>query len=160
MSDYESIADRNQLIDRSVANLRWTGSWYTVFVAVEPKGAGKLTSDLEDDLIRDGNRYRLAGQDLEIDTPEYLSLEIALNICVDLNYFRANVLKGLMQVLGSQSLPDGTKGIFYPDNLSFGQTVYLSPILAAARSVAGVTAVEATVFQPQGINTRRVSSGR
>jgi len=155
MSDYESIADRNQQVDRSVASLRWTGSWYTVFVAVEPKGAGKLTSALEQDLIRDGNRYRLAGQDLEIDTPEYLSLEIALDICVNPDYFRANVLKGLMQVLGSQALPDGTRGIFYPDTFSFGQTVYLSPILAAARSVPGVTAVEATVFQPQGINTQQ-----
>ena len=35
-------------------------------------------------------------------------------------------------------LPDGRRGLFHPDNLSFGQTVYLSPIYAAARQVAGV----------------------
>jgi hypothetical protein len=33
--------------------------------------------------------------------------------------------------------------------------VYLSPIYAAARSVAGVQTVAATVFQPQGVQTNR-----
>ena len=39
-----------------------------------------------------------------------------------------------------------------PTTFRFGQTVYLSPIYAAARKVAGVTSVTATVFQPQGVN--------
>jgi hypothetical protein len=43
--------------------------------------------------------------------------------------------------------------LFYPDNFTFGQTVYLSPIYAAARSVPGVVTVTATVFQPQGVST-------
>ena len=59
----------------------------------------------------------------------------------------------LLQVLGSQLLPDGQKGLFYPDNFTFGQTVYLSPIYAAARKVAGVTSVVATIFEPQGVPT-------
>ncbi len=33
-------------------------------------------------------------------------------------------------------LPDGRRGLFDPDNFSFGQTVYLSPIYAAARQRA------------------------
>src|SRR5207302_8160339 len=40
MPDYEAWADTNPQVDRAVATLRWTGSWYTVFVAVEPKGGG------------------------------------------------------------------------------------------------------------------------
>ena len=44
------------------------------------------------------------------------------------------------------------KGLFAPDTFTFGQTVYLSPIYAAARKVAGVTSVTATIFQPQGVN--------
>jgi hypothetical protein len=57
-------------------------------------------------------------------------------------------------VLGSQIMPNGRKGLFYPDNFTFGQTVYVSPIYAAARKVAGVTSVTATVFQPQGFLTQ------
>ena len=61
--------------------------------------------------------------------------------------------QSLLQVLGSQILPNGQKGLFYPDNFTFGQTVYLSPVYAAARSVAGVVSVLATQFQPQGVNS-------
>ena len=43
MPDYVAIAERNTQIDQAVATLRWTGSWYTVFIAAEPRGGGKLT---------------------------------------------------------------------------------------------------------------------
>src|SRR6202021_3801079 len=33
MADYESFADANSQVNQSVASLRWTGSWYTVFIA-------------------------------------------------------------------------------------------------------------------------------
>jgi hypothetical protein len=49
-------------------------------------------------------------------------------------------------------LADGRRGLFHPDNLSFGQTVYLSQIYAAARQVAGIASVNATKFQRQGID--------
>ena len=67
--------------------------------------------------------------------------KIDLTICVDPDYFRADVEAALKQVLGCGILRDGTKGVFYPDNFTFGQTVYLSPIYAAARKVAGVQSV-------------------
>ena len=51
-------------------------------------------------------------------------------------------------------MPNGQKGLFYPDNFTFGQTVYLSPIYAASRQVAGVMSVIACVFQPQGVVTQ------
>jgi hypothetical protein len=60
------------------------------------------------------------------------------------------VRAGLLEVLGSRILPDGRRGLFHPDNLSFGQTVYLSPLYAAARQVAGVASVQVTLFQRQG----------
>jgi hypothetical protein len=149
MPDYESIAERNTQVENAVATPRWTGSWYTVFITAEPKGAGNLTPALRKELRREVNRYRLAGQDIELESPQYVSLQIALTICVDPGYFQSDVERALRDVLGSQILSDGTKGQFYPDNFTFGQTVYLSPIYAAARKVAGVRSLLATVFQPQ-----------
>jgi hypothetical protein len=55
-----------------------------------------------------------------------------------------------METLGSGTLADGRKGYFSQDRFHFGETVYLSPIYAAARKVAGVSSVSANVFQPQG----------
>ncbi len=153
MTDYEAVTETNPLVDQAVASLRWTGSWYTVFIAVEPEGGGNLTPSLQQTLKQNVERYRLAGQDLELDSPQYLSLQIELKVCVDPSYFQKYVQQDLSQVLGSGILPNGQKGLFYPDNFTFGQTVYLSPVYAAARSVAGVVSVTATKFQPQGVNT-------
>jgi hypothetical protein len=149
MPDYVRVAEMNAQVENAVATLRWTGSWYTVFITAEPKGAGSLTAALRKELKKNINRYRLAGQDLELESPQYVSLRIALTVCVDPAYFRSDVAKALSAVLGSRILPDGTKGLFYPDNFNFGQTVYLSRVYAAARQVAGVQSVAATVFQPQ-----------
>jgi hypothetical protein len=151
--DYQNATEMNPLVDRAAASLRWTGSWYTVFVAVEPVGAGNLTQSLKQSLETSVGAYRLAGQDLEFDSPQYVSLEINLTVCVDPNYFQLDVEQALLQVLSSGTLPNGQTGLFYPDNFTFGQTVYLSPVYAAARSVPGVVTVTATVFQPQGFPT-------
>jgi len=153
LKDYENVAESNPLVDNAVASLRWTGSWYTTFIAVQPDGGGNLSPALQLTLTAAEERYRLAGQDLLLDSPQYVSLEIVLRVCVDPSYFQADVEQSLLQVLGSGILPDGRKGLFYPDNFTFGQTVYLSPVYAAARSVPGVTFVTAITFQPQGVNT-------
>jgi hypothetical protein len=149
MPDYERVTEMNTQVENAVATLRWTGSWYTVFITAEPKRAGNLTPALRKELKRDINRYRLAGEDIELEPPQYVSLQIALTICVDPAYFQSDVEEALSDVLGSRILSDGTRGLFYPDNFTFGQAVYLSRIYAAARKVAGVRSLAATVFQPQ-----------
>jgi len=151
MADYERVTEMNPQVEDSVATLRWTGSWYTVFVTAEPACAATLGPALRRDLKKNINRYRLAGQDIELAPPQYVSLEVDLTVCVDPGYFRSDVERALNDVLSSRILRDGTKGLFYPDNFTFGQTVYLSRIYAAVRTIAGVTSVVATVFQPQGV---------
>jgi hypothetical protein len=153
MADYAAMTELNPQVERAAASLRWTGSWYTVFDAVEPTGGGQLTPALSKTLKRGLERYRLAGQDLEVDSPQYVSLEIALTVCVDPDYFMSDVEQALLQVLSNRILPDGQRGLFYPDNFTFGQTVYLSPLYAATRAVEGVLSVAATTFQPQGVPT-------
>ena len=153
MADYALVTEMNRQVDQAVATLRWTGSWYTVFIAAEPHCGGNLSPALRKAILKNVNRYRLAGQDLEIKSPQYVSLQIELQVCVDQDYFRADVEKALLEVLGSRALPGGRKGFFFPDNFGFGQTVYLSPIYSAVRNVPGVKAVTASVFQPQGVNS-------
>ncbi|HWF08927.1 MAG TPA: putative baseplate assembly protein [Bryobacteraceae bacterium] len=153
MPDYVRVAEMNPQIENAVATLRWTGSWYTVFITGEPRGAGNLTPSLIKALRRNINRYRLAGQDIELESPEYVPLGITLAVCVDPDYFRSDVEEALLQVLGSGKSATGENGLFHRDNFTFGQTVYLSPIYAAARKVPGVLSVTATTFAPQGVRT-------
>jgi hypothetical protein len=158
MADYEAFADAVASVKQSVASLRWTGSWYTVFLAVEPQTGGPLTGALNKNVQKYVNRYRLPGQDLQLDSPHYVSLDIGLQVCVDPAYFQTDVEEALLQVLGSQILSDGRQGYFYPGNFTFGQTVYLSPLYAAARAVPGVMSVIATKFQMQGVDTMQYLS--
>lgn len=151
MSDYATVAEANPLVSSAAATLRWTGSWYTVFVAAKPTSGGQFGSSLTKSLTQYVNAYRLAGQDLKLEGPDYVSLLIALTICVDSAYFQADVQQALMQVLGSGTQPNGLPGYFAPGLFQLGQNVYLSPILASARTVAGVQSVVATALQPQNL---------
>jgi predicted phage baseplate assembly protein len=153
MTDYVNVTKANAQVEDAAAALRWTGSWYTVFITAEPQRAGNLGDVLRRSLTQYVNRYRLAGQDIKLEGPDYVPLEIALTICVDPDYFQSDVEGALLQALGSGTLPNGLPALFAPGFFKLGQTVYLSPIYAAVRRVAGVATVTATMFQPQGVAT-------
>jgi predicted phage baseplate assembly protein len=149
-ADYEAVTSRHPAVQRAAATLRWTGSWHTVFLTVDPLGGRTFGADLEAALARHVEPYRMAGHDLEFDAPRYVPLDVGLFVCVAPGYFRSDVKARLLEVLSSRALPDGRLGLFHPDNFTFGETIYLSPILAAARSVAGVASANVEALQRQG----------
>lgn len=160
-ADYEEILTRKSVAQRcgldiqhATATLRWTGSWYTIFLTADRRGGEQTDKEAEKDfekrLRQCIERYRMAGQDLEVDSPSFVSLEIEMVVCVKLGYFFSDVKKALLEIFSNRTLPDGRRGIFHPDNFTFGQPVYLSPIIATAQSVAGVDSVTVTKFQRQG----------
>ena len=77
-----------------------------------------------------------------------VGLRVALSICVKPRYARGRCAAGAAQVIFTAGPTcDGTPGLLDPENFSFGQTVYLSPFIAAAQAVEGVASVQATAFQ-------------
>jgi hypothetical protein len=155
MPDYVNVVEQNPQIEDAAATPRWTGSWYTVFITAEPNGNAALTKPVLRSLYKKVNAYRLAGEDVYIEPPQYVSLLIELAICVAPGYFQLDVEKALLQALGSGSQPCGSPGFFAAQNFILGQPVYLSPIYQAARAVAGVQTVKARIFEPQGQKTKR-----
>ena len=159
--DYASVTGRHAAVQRAAATLRWTGAWHTVFVTVDREGGGQLDAKLEGDLQRHVERYRMAGHDLEFDDPRFVSLELDMQVCVLPEYFRRDVQRALLTIFSRRRLPDGRRGVFHPDHFSFGQTIYLSPLYAAARGVPGVQSVRITRFQRQGIaDTQYLDAGK
>jgi hypothetical protein len=146
-ADYAAAAERRPDVQRAAATFRWTGSWYTVFVTPDRFGGGTIDAGFAAKLRRHLERFRMAGYDLEINTPRYVPLDVTLHICVLSEYFRADVLQAVGRVLSADVLPDGWLGFFHPDNFSFGEPAYLSRIVAAAQAVEGVEAVRPEVFQ-------------
>jgi len=49
--------------------------------------------------------------------------------------------------LSNRALAGGRRGLFHPDNLSFGEGVFLSRIVAAAQSIEGVESVTVTSLE-------------
>jgi Baseplate J-like protein len=146
-ADYAAAAERRPEVQRAAARFRWTGSWHTVFVTADRYGGGDVDAAFATRLRGFLERFRMAGYDLEVRGPRLVALDVALVICVQPSYFRSDVLQAVERVLSSDVLPDGTLGLFHPDRLTFGQPVYLSPIIAAAQAVEGVASVRPQVFQ-------------
>jgi predicted phage baseplate assembly protein len=150
-ADYEDVVAKSHLgVQRAAATFRWTGSWRTVFVTADRLAGAAIDAAFAEDLRTRVEPFRMAGFDLEIDAPRFVSLEIEMTICVNPAYFAGHVEQALLDVFSNRLLADGTKGAFHPDNFSFGDNVYLSPMIAAAQSVAGVDAVRVVKFQRQG----------
>lgn len=147
--DYAEVTERKSGIQDAEATFRWTGSWHTVFMTVDREGGLEVKDAFKDDVVDHVERYRMAGYDLNVDGPRYVPLQIEMQVCVKPEYFRSDVKQALLDVFGNGMTRDGQRGVFHPDNFSFGQTVYLSPLYAAAMKVPGVQSVHITNFQRQ-----------
>jgi hypothetical protein len=152
--DYARMAERYPGVQRAAATFRWTGSWRTVFVTVDRLGGLEVDAAFELGLRRHLDRYRMAAVDIEVDGPRFVPLEIELRVCVAAGHRADRVTAGLLEALSSGYLPGGRRALFHPDNLTFGQTLYLSAIYASAQAVPSVASVEITTFQRQGIPGR------
>jgi hypothetical protein len=86
--------------------------------------------------------YRMAGHDLEVDGPRYVSLDIVMTVCVEAGYFPSDVHEALLETFSNRELLDGRRGFFHPDNFTFGQSVFLSAVIARAMAVPGVRWVD------------------
>ena len=167
-ADYEEIVIRKELADRCgidvqrvAATPRWTGSWHTMFLTVDRLNAAEVDAEFEKKLRGCLERYRMAGEDLEIDAPQYVPLEIEIGVCIEPGYYFSDVKRALLEVFSDSVLPNNQRGLFHPDNLSFGQPVYLSTLIAAAQAVPGVDSVVVRKFQRQHIDSHvALNSGK
>jgi hypothetical protein len=131
-------------LQNALGTLCWNGSWYEARVAVDPMGTETADTELLAEVDAYLARYRRIGHDLSVTPASYVSLDLGLSVCVKPLYLQAQVAALLRQLLGTGVLPDGTLARFNPDRLTFGQAVYLGPIIAAAQSVPGVLEVQVT----------------
>jgi hypothetical protein len=149
-ADYVEAAQRHPEVDRATASLEWTGGWHTMFVAIERTGNRSVDPLFVAELRAFLEHFRLAGCDLEICPPRFVPLDIALTVQVAPRSFRATVNQALLEIFSDVALPDGRRGFFHPDNLTFGQPVYLSQIVAAAMRAPGVEWLQTVRFQHWG----------
>lgn len=152
--DYAALTQREfkGSLQRAAAVLAWTGSWYEADVAVDPMGKEKTRPELMKRIERVLQRFRRMGHDLEVEPARYVPVDLELTVCVLPHFLRGHVKAALTDTFCNRALPDGRLGFFHPDNLSFGEGLYLSRIIAAAQTVPGVESVRVTklnrLFEP------------
>ena len=148
-ADYAQMAERHPEVQRAAATLRFTGSWFTVFLTIDRRGGRAVAEDGDfvRSMLQHMDRFRMTGHDIEIRGPRFVPLDIEIAICVEPEYFRGEIELQLERQLGSRILPDGRLGFFHPDRWSFGQSVYLSQMYAAIMSVPGVASAQVKRFR-------------
>lgn len=150
-ADWVRAAEELPDVSGAVATFRWTGTWLTIFVAVDPSDRTDLV-DLPDGLTRLEpafeqrvrtflTRFRIAGHDVELRPPSFAGLELVVEVCAARGYFRTDVVEAVRDALSARLLPDGTRGFFHSDNFTFGDPVYVSRLYAAIERVTGVDSV-------------------
>lgn len=143
--DYATAALQDSDITQARGTTRWTGSWYAGFVSVEPSSTAP--SDLATQTLTRLELLRMMGTGLAVEDAIVVGLRITLAICVAPNRFQSDVYTALIRRFLAGSNCDGTVAILKAENFSFGQTVYASPLIAAAQAVDGVVSVRLVRFE-------------
>jgi hypothetical protein len=140
--DYARLVEREfpGRVQRAAATLRWTGSWPEVLVAVDPLSAEEDVKGLLWEIRRRLHRYRRIGHDVVVKRAVSVALDVEVRVCVLPHVLRGHVEAALLEALGS-------RGLFHPDKLTFGEGIALSRLVAAAQAVTGVESVEVTKLE-------------
>ena len=147
--DYAQLATVNTNVQRAAGTLRWNGSWYEAQVTVDPLANIGPTAPLLQTVRRELENFRRIGHDLVVEEAEYVPLILELTICVLPSYVRGQVQAELLEIFSNRILPDRRRGFFHPDNLTFGQPLFTSELIALAQAVPGVESVAVTTLRRQ-----------
>lgn len=146
--DYEHEAENLAWVQQAGTNFRWTGSWFTVFTAIDPLGGDSLSLEQHTEAIRLLNRRRLAGYESYVPLPRYVAIDLDIEVCAKGDAFRADVERDAIEILAP---PAGTGGFFFADHFTFGTPLERSRIEAAIQAVPGVAGVESIRYRRRGM---------
>ncbi len=133
--DYSAIIERVGWVQRANATTAWTGSWSTDFVAADPRAGVGYTAAQRTELDHIVDCIRLATRDARIVEPDYLDIDLEVDVCVATGAYPGEVAP---HVIAALTAP----GLFAPDNFTFGTPLRRSAIEAAVQSVPGVKGVD------------------
>lgn len=146
--DYSAIIELLPWVDRAHSTTRWTGSWSTDFVAVDPVDSVTMTDAQRAELAIEIDCIRLATRDARPVDPTYRDIDIEVLVCVAAGFYAGDVLERVRDALAPP-------GFFAPANFTFGEPLRRSAIEAAVQSVPGVAHVDGINVRVHGISDWR-----
>ena len=147
--DYEAEAKGLDWVQQAGCSFRYTGSWFTVFTAVDPLGGEQLPLDRHTEVIELLNRRRLCGYESYVPPARYVSIDLEIQICAKPDAFQGVVERGVLEAL---ALPDkGATGFFFADHFTFGTPLERSRLEAKIQDVPGVAGVLAVRYRRRAV---------
>jgi len=148
--DYEAAAQTLPWVEKAGTSFRWTGSWMTVFTAADPKGGAAISVGEEIQLVELLNRYRLAGYESYAPPPDYISIDLRVEVCVQSGWLDGDVEAGVIAGLSGSGCATGPTAFFFADRFTFGTPLYRSRLEAAIQNVPGVLGVLSITYRQRG----------
>jgi Baseplate J-like protein len=147
--DYEAEAKRLGWVQQAGCTFRYTGSWFTVFTAVDPLGGEQLSLDRHTEVIELLNRRRLCGYESYVPPARYVSIDLDIQICARPDAFQGEVERGVLEALAP---PDrSATGFFFADHFTFGTPLERSRLEAEIQKVPGVVGVLAVRYRRRAV---------
>lgn len=162
-ADYAAAAERHPEVGHARATFRWTGSWLTVFITVDRIGGAVIDDALRGSILAWVEAVTQTGYDLELQPPVTVPLDLELFVCAQRGHLRPDVERAVLEALSSRP-----GGFFDPDRFTFGDSLYLSALVAAVEAVPGVDSVTLRRFSrthdddppsARPVTTRNVNAG-
>jgi predicted phage baseplate assembly protein len=144
--DYASLATAVPGVAQAGAELRSTGAQTLAEVAVQPALGDHASEALMQTVARALAAPRRIGHVVRVSPARYRGVVVGFEITLNDDTIRRLFAEQVALALSSGWLPNGTAAVFNPVNLSFGQTLYASPVIGAVHALAGVEAAVMTRF--------------
>jgi hypothetical protein len=168
LKDYEDLVKREfqNEITNARARFVYTGSWDTIFVSVDLKGEDRKNSsaivdgsDLFDRIRKYLERIKMIGYEVQIEEAKYVPIEICITVYLQ-KYLDSQTVRDRIRnsLTNADNIVDGTKGLFHPDNFTFGDPVYASKIYEVLKKTPEVKYGIITTFMRRRSNSETVNS--
>ena len=139
--DYRAILERRDRVQQANAVTRWTGSWLTDFVAVDPVGTLLLEPDLRAEITAELDCIRQAGRQVCLRDADYVPVDLRVDVCLEPDASNAAMARAITKAL---------MAFFDPDNFTFGTPLIRSALEACIQCVPGVRGVESIEVRRRG----------
>ncbi len=149
--DYAEQSQRLSWVQRGHATMRWTGSWPSVFVATDPRGATTLSAGRRQRLADHLDCVRQVNREVMIRQPRYLALDLRIHLCLEPGAYAGQVREAVRQRLVGEARGDRPLPFFHPDRFTFGTPVRRAALESAIHSVLGVRSVLSIDIAARGV---------
>jgi hypothetical protein len=137
-ADYKRLAERHPDVQAAAATADTSGASALFHVAIDRFGGKPVDAVFQHEMTAFLEPFRIAGTRFEVIAPILVPVDVVLVAYVKPGFAPGAVRAALSKCFSDGMLPDGRPAFFNPDNFTFGQPVYLSRIITAALTVAGV----------------------